>query len=110
MVPMQISEERGARPYFPHMLLVVESDSGFVFSSELLSPESGLKVMWAEIPTTVVHQLAKIGVIPRQIKVRSPLLDQLLGTLVEELGFQVKSTRNLPSLDHAKEFLLKRFI
>ncbi len=110
MVPMQVSEERGARPYFPHMLLVVESDSGMVLGSELLSPESGLEAMWGEVPVTVVHQLARIGVVPYQIKVRSSLLAQLLDTLVEDLGFEIKATRNLRSLDHAKEFLLERFI
>jgi hypothetical protein len=103
-------EEKGARPYFPHALLVVDSDSGFVFSSELLSPEPGLEVMWGQVPVTVVYQLARIGAVPRQIRVHSPLLAQLLQPLVEELGFQVKLTHSLLSLDEAKEFLLERFI
>ena len=108
-VPVQIADERGARPYFPHVLLVVESDSGFIFTSELQSPESGLEVMWGQIPVNVVHQLAKIGVVPYQIRVRSSLLAELLQTLVEELGFEVKQTHNLPSLDQAKESLLEWF-
>ena len=91
------------------MLLVVESDSGFIFTSELQSPESGLEAMWGQIPVNVVHQLAKIGVVPHQIRVRSSLLAELLQTLVEELGFEVKQTRNLPSLDQAKESLLEWF-
>jgi hypothetical protein len=104
------AEERGARPYFPHVLLVVDSYSGFVFCSELLSPEPDLRVMWGQIPVTVVYQLARIGIVPHQIRVRTQLLVQLLQPLVEELGFQVKLTRSLPSLDEAKEFLLDRFI
>lgn len=103
-------EEKGARPYFPHALLVVDSDSGFVFSSELLSPEPGLEVMWGQVPVTVVYQLARIGDVPRQIRVDSQLLAQLLQPLMEELGFQVKLTHSLPSLDEAKEFLMERFI
>jgi hypothetical protein len=110
MVPVQVSEERGARPYFPHMLLVVESDSGFVFCSELLSPEPDLEAMWGEIPVTVVHQLARIGVVPGQIRVRSSLLAQLLHILVEDLEFQVEMARSLRRLDEAKGFLLERFI
>jgi len=103
-------EEKDVRPYFPHVLLVVDSDSGFIFGSELLSPEPGLRVMWGQVPVSVVHQLARIGSVPRQIRVDSQLLAQLLQPLVEELGFQVKLTHNLPSLDEAKEFLMERFV
>lgn len=105
-----IVDEKGARPYYPHVLLVVDSNSGYVFSSELLSPEPGLEVMWGQVPLKVVHQLARIGDVPRQIRVDSQLLVQLLQPLAEELGFQVKLTRSLPSLYEAKDFLMERFI
>ncbi|GAB4541495.1 MAG: hypothetical protein Kow0063_32360 [Anaerolineae bacterium] len=109
-LPTGVVEEKGARPYFPHMLLVVDSGSGFVFSSELLSPEADLAMMWAQIPVTLVYQLARIGAVPRQIRVRSQILAQWLQLLVEELGFQVKVTRRLPALDEAKDFLMRRFM
>ncbi len=109
IIPARI-EERGTRPYFPHMLLVVESGSGMVLGSELLKPESGLEKMWGEVPLMLVYQLARTGIVPRQIKVRSPLLYQLLQPLGEELGFEVKPTPTLPSLDRAKDFLLQRFV
>jgi hypothetical protein len=109
MVPVRI-KERGTRPYLPHMLLVVERASGMVLSSELLGPEPNLEAMWGRVPVTLVYQFARMGVVPRRIRVRSPLLRQLLQPLVEELGFEVKPTRSLRSLDQAKEFLLRRFV
>jgi hypothetical protein len=109
MVPVRIGE-RGARPYFPHMLLVVEADSGMVLGSELLTPESGLEAMWGLVPVTLVYQFARLGIVPRLLRVRSPLLAQLLQPLVEELGIKVKSTPILRSLEQAKEFLLQRFV
>ena len=108
MFPSRI-EEKGTRPYFPHMLLVVESDSGMVLGSELLKPEPGLVEMWGLIPVTVVYQFANMGMVPRQVKVRSSELFQLLQVLAEEMGFEVKTTPRLPSLERAKEFLLQGF-
>jgi hypothetical protein len=102
-------EEKGSRPYFPHMLLVVEGDSGMVLGSELLKPEPGLVEMWGLVPVTVVYQFASMGIVPRQIKVRSSQLFQLLQLLAEEMGFEVKATPRLRSLERAKEFLLQRF-
>ena len=102
--------EKGARPYLPYNLLVVDADSGMILGSELLQPQATLEATWGLVPVTVVHQLARIGSVPRQIRVRSALLAQLLQTLVEELGFQIKQTHTLPMLDEAKQFLLQRFI
>lgn len=109
MVPARIGE-RGSRPYFPYMLLVVDAGSGLVLGSDLLPPEPSLEAMWGLVPVTAVYQLARVGIVPRQISVRSSLLFQLLQPLVEELGFKVKQTPILRSLDPAKEFLLRRFV
>lgn len=107
VLPTQVAEEKGARPYFPHMLLMVDGDSGMVLGSELLKPEPSQEALWGLVPVTLVHQLAAVGIVPRQIKVRSPLLFQLLQLLVEELGFEVKSTRTLRRLDQARKSFLQ---
>jgi hypothetical protein len=107
--PARIAE-KGKRPYFAHMLLVVESHSGMVLGNELLAPEPGLLEMWGQVPLMVVLQFLNIGVVPRRVHVRSPELAGLLGLLAEELGFKVKVTSRLPSLDRAREFLSQRFM
>ena len=109
MFPAHIAE-KGQRPYFAHMLLVVESHSGMVLGSELLAPEPGLLEMWGQVPLMVVLQFLNIGVVPRQVHVRSQELSELLGLLAEELGFKVKVISRLPSLDRAREFLSQRFV
>jgi hypothetical protein len=103
-------QEKGARPYLPHMLLVVESQSGLILGNELLSPEPGLAEMWGSIPGKIVHRLAVMGVLPRQIKLRSYRLLALLQLLEEELDVEVKAARRLPELDRAKKALLHRFV
>nr|MBC7244247.1 hypothetical protein [Chloroflexota bacterium] len=45
MMPTPIGE-KGERPFFPYMLLLVDSNSGMILGSELLIPERGLEAMW----------------------------------------------------------------
>jgi hypothetical protein len=108
LFPIRI-EEKGTRPYPPHMLLVVESSSGMILGTELLGPERGLAEMWGSVPVKVVYQIARMEVLPRQIKVRSRKLFALLQLLAEELGLEVKAVPRLRELDRAKESLLHRF-
>lgn len=103
-------EEKGQRPFFPYMLLVVDSNSGMVLGSELLTPEEGLEAMWGVIPLTLLYQLAQAEVVPRQINVESLLLTQLLRPLAEGLGFEISRKAVLPSLNRAKEFFLRQFV
>jgi len=103
-------QERGARPYLPYMLLMVESQNGVILGNELLAPEPGLVEMWGTVPMKVVHQLAHMGLLPREIQVRSFQLHALLELLEEELDVAVKVAPRLPSLDRAKEALLHRFV
>lgn len=102
--------EKGARPFFPYMLLTVDSRSGFILGTELLTPDPSLKAMWGLIPLNVVYQLAKAGTVPKQVLVRSELLFQLLQPVAEELRFKLKRSNRLRGLDPAKKSLLQRFM
>ncbi|MBM3236075.1 hypothetical protein FJZ31_07215 [Candidatus Poribacteria bacterium] len=104
ILPTRIAE-KDTRPFFPYMLLLIESNSGMILSTELLQPHPSLEVMWGSVPMTLVSQFARFGVLPSQISVRSPLLIQLLQPLAEALGFELKATPVLRSLDQARESL-----
>ncbi len=103
-------QERGARPIYPYMLLIVDAQSGAVLGHDLLTPDPSLEAMWGLIPEKVLYQLAGVGIVPKAVRVRSELLLQLLQPLAEELPFKVKQSETLPSLDSAKEFLFQRFM
>jgi len=109
MFPARIGE-RGDRPSYAHTLLVVESASGIVLGSELLALDPDLESMYGKVPTTVVRLLARTGIVPREVRVRSELLRQLMELLEEELGWRVVLSRQLPALDEAKTFLIQRFL
>jgi len=109
MSPSPVSEP-GKRPFFPYILLVVEAHSGFVVGFRLLDARISVESMWGSIPTAVVQLLAEKGLLPRTLAVRSPMLLGLLGSLGSALPVDLKHARSLPSLDEAKEEMLKHFL
>jgi len=109
MFPSPI-HEKGVRPFFPYMLLMVAAQSGMIIGQEVLRPDPSLEAMWGLVPANVVSQLAQLKIVPKKIRVRSELLFQLLQPLAEELGLKLKQSRRLKNLDSVKEFLFQRFM
>jgi len=109
MLPAPTKEKRGSRLFFPYALMIVEAQSGLVLGTELLNPDPSLEAMWGQIPLHVVVKLARVGMVPAEIRVRSELLLQLLRPVATELGFRLKRSDRLRRLDQAKDFLLQRF-
>ena len=107
MLPAPVGK-KGQRPTYPYMLLIVDSRTAIVLGSEVLVVESTWEDMWGSIPMAVADQLAKYGV-PREIKVCSSPLCQVLEALAEEVGFKLTRSDALPSLDPAKAMMLQRF-
>jgi hypothetical protein len=101
--------ERGTRPHFPYMVLSVEAESGFVLGSDVLTADPSLEEMWGLVPMKVVYHLARVGINPGEVSVRTLLLLNLLQPLADEVGFRLNHSHSLPSLDAAKEFILGRF-
>ena len=109
LFPARVQEKRGTRPIFPYTLMIVDAPSGFILATELLHVDPSLESMWGQVPASVVVQLARTGLVPAKVVVRSELLRQLLEPVAEELGFKLKRSKRLRSLDPAKEAMLKRF-
>jgi hypothetical protein len=97
--------EKNNRPYLPYILLVVDSESQYVFCHDLLPPIPSWEEMWGSVPGKIVSLLGKMECLPKEIRVRSELLCQLLQPLSEELDIKLKQSRKLKSLDSAKKFL-----
>ncbi len=100
--------ERGERPYYPYLLMAVEGQLGLVVGAEFLDARAGLPAMWAEIPQKLVRMLAAANLRPRRVVVSMPVLYNLLGTLVDDLGFTLE-IGELPMLEQLKADMLQRF-
>jgi hypothetical protein len=108
MIPAPVQDE-GDRPYFPHMLLVVDAGSGMVLGIELLTPHPSPEAMWGGVPETLADQLFAVEMAPEKISVDSELLFELLEPLASEAGFDLELSPSLPDLEPAREDLLRTF-
>jgi len=102
-------EDRGDRPYFAHMLLVVDAGSGMILGSELLTPFPSPEAMWGSVPENLTDQLLGMELRPEKISVHSELLFSLLQPLAEETGFGLELSPYLSSLEAVREDLLETF-
>jgi hypothetical protein len=109
VIPVRIGD-RGSRPRYAHMLLIVERESGFVFGSEMLTSDPTPEAMYGKVPATIVRMLARSNIRPAEVKVSSLLLYELLDILSERLGFRLGIDDWLPSLETAKAFLSGAFL
>jgi hypothetical protein len=108
MFPAPVQDE-GDRPYFPHMLLVVDAGSGMILGSELLAPHPSPEAMWGRAPETFADQLFAFELAPEKVSVDSELLFELLEPLASEAGFDLELSPSLPGLEPAREDLLRTF-
>jgi hypothetical protein len=108
MFPEPVQDE-GDRPYFPHMLLVVEAGSGMVLGSDLLAPHPSPEAMWGRVPENLADQLFALDLAPEKLSVDSELLFDLLEPLASEAGFDLELSPSLPGLEQASETLFRTF-
>jgi hypothetical protein len=108
MLPAPVQDE-GDRPYFPHMLLVVDAGSGMILDSELLTPHPSPEAMWGRVPETFADQLFALELAPEKVWVDSEFLFELLEPLAGEAGFGLELSPSLPGLEPAREDLLRTF-
>ena len=109
MAPAQIGE-RGARPRYAHLLLMVDGDSGIVLGSQLLTSDPTPEAMYGKVPATIARMLAEVNMRPAEVRVRSLVLYELVEILSEKLGFRLYHDEWLPSLETAKEYLNRAFL
>ncbi len=97
----------GERPACPYAVLVMESSLNLILHSEILLAKPSLEDMWGGIPGHLVSALAKTGIRPRRVVVRSEFLAQLLEPLAEELNFELILSDRFEALDRAKQELFE---
>ena len=97
--------ERNERPYLPHLLLMVDSDTGMVLGLELLVPDPDINSMWAELPQVLLSHLDRQGLRPRQINVRSPKVRSLIAPVLRDVGVRVQRVLVLDAAEEARESL-----
>ncbi len=106
IAPGGIQKSPGERPALTYLLLAVETGNGCILGAEVLTAQEGLRTMWGEMPGRLISVLHKNSFMPRQIRVASPLLYNLLSPLKEDTGIDIVFCNELPAADDARAALM----
>lgn len=104
LAPVRVGE-RGQRPLAVYVLMLADSDSGFILGTEVMSAEDSLPAMHARIPNSLAQMLLQNGAMPRRLLVRSELLRTLLRSFTQGLNIELRLEYELPSIDEAAEHM-----
>lgn len=104
-MPMPVGD-RGERPYYPYMLIVVEPSSGFIMGSETMIADPSPDDMWAAVPMKVSEILARSRIRPKTMRVVSAPLASFLQPFAKLFDMEIKLLDELPDLENIKEMLM----
>jgi len=108
MFPAQIGD-KGDRPACTYLMLMLETQSNMLIGVTPMIAEPSLEDMWGEIPGLVISHLIESEIRPKELRIRSDLLFELLQPLKKELGFRLNHPHKLKRLESAKEEILTFF-
>ena len=100
--PQGVQDSTDERPYYPMVCMFVDRATGMVLPPALTHPEE-----WRiEYQNRLLMLVEQMGMVPREIAVRSPELRGLLAPVAEALGIKLRVVKRLAALDEAREGLL----
>jgi hypothetical protein len=95
----------GQRPLAVYVLMVADSNSGFILGADAMAAEDSLAAMHAGIPNALLNALLQNQVMPERLLVRSKFLRGLLRNLTQSLNIELRHADELPSVDEAAAFM-----
>ena len=104
LAPASIGK-RGQRPLAVYALMIADSDSGFIFGTDVMSAQDSLLAMHARIPNSLAQMLLQAEILPQKLVVRSERLRTLLKPFAQALNIELRLQDELPSIDEAAEYM-----
>ncbi|MGE5237738.1 MAG: DUF6930 domain-containing protein [Chloroflexota bacterium] len=98
-VPTPVLE--GDRPFFPYVMMVVDSESGLILEMHLTSTDKSRKVFGERFVSCIEDTLA----IPREIVVSKHEVEEVLGPWLSMLNVQLHVVKKLKTTDRARKEL-----
>jgi len=99
--PSAVQESEGERPYYPYLTMTVDHKSGFIFGTDLASPETYLE----EFPWWFVALAERLKKLPTELWVIKEDAYDLLEPLTSLLGVELYLVDELESLEAARTAL-----
>lgn len=107
LMPFPVADvPKGEAPYFPLVLMLVDSASGMILGMELLPTKDGLDAGLVLLPDAFARILRQGGILPACILARHPILLSLLEAFEKAYGIPFEFEGELPAVSEALESLL----
>jgi hypothetical protein len=95
--------EKGEKPYYPYILILLETKNGMILGHKLIPPLPNLQAMWQKMPSILANILIKISFLPDQIYIASENLYQSLNHLNDYLNSSIKYVEDLVIAPEARK-------
>jgi len=101
LAPSAVQDNKGERPHYPYLTMIVDHGSGFIFGTDLASPEAYL----AEFPWRFITLAERLKKLPTELWVKREDTYDLLEPLTSRLGVELYLVDDLESLEDARTAL-----
>jgi hypothetical protein len=108
MFPGRIGE-KGQRPQVGYVVLAVHAQPNMILGAEILGAADGIEPMLGQVPGWILSRLAGSGLRPKEIRVQSPRLLDVLDPAFKELGTRIVFKPELKKLRAAKQEMFAYF-
>jgi len=98
--------ERDKKPYYPYLLVLLETDKGMIISQKLIPPLPDLSSMWQRMPSIIAKKLINNSFLPQQIYVSSEDLYRCLKYLNGYVTITVNFVKELRIAPQARKSLM----
>ncbi|MBU4491302.1 MAG: hypothetical protein KKD69_02450 [Euryarchaeota archaeon] len=90
--------EKGERPYYPYMSLLVNHNSAFILNFQIERQAVGL----TKFPVKFVELIERVKVMPEKLLVKRNEVYRLLEPITAKLSIEITAVESLPALEYAK--------
>jgi hypothetical protein len=101
LAPTPVQDKKGERPYYPYLTMTVDHDSGFIFGTDLVSPENYLE----EFPERFLALVERLKKLPTEVWVKREDAYDLLEPITSRLGIELYLVDELEALEEARAAL-----
>lgn len=97
MIPTPIFE-KGTRPYFPYVLLLVDTKTAAVIGWNMLLPLPSLDAMWTQLPNEVLSAFIQWGEVPKKLHHTTEHMGRYLALIGSQLKISLHLVEEAPVL------------
>jgi len=101
--PSAVQDKKDERPYYPYLTMTVDHESGFVFGTDLASPETYME----EFPEHFLALAERLKRLPAEIWVKKEDAYDLLEPITSRLGVELYLVDELEALEEAQAALAR---